>query len=334
MTLEEIQVEFSALGFPKYRASQVNSWLLNGTHQFSDMTNLSLDMRKKLDEMYLIPTIQIADKQNSNLDSTVKYLFRLSDGQYIESVVMEYKYGYTICVSTQAGCKMGCDFCATGKGGFNRNLAPSEILLQVQKASEDLQLRISNVVLMGMGEPLDNYDNVIRFLELISSPEGLNIGMRHITLSTCGLCDKIYELADEKLQLTLSISLHAPNNKIRDKLMPINKKYPIEQLIKACKYYINKTNRRISFEYAMIHGVNDNIDCAKELSNLLRNMNCHVNLIPVNEIKDTKYSKSNSEQLIDFCNILSKDGINATIRRTLGKDIDASCGQLKGKKLQ
>lgn len=333
MTKAQIQSEFIPLGLPKYRTTQVYAWLSRSTCQFSDMNNLSKQLRQQLQELYFIPTIVIKRKQQSKVDSTVKYLFELYDGQFIESVVMKYKYGYTICVSTQAGCKMNCDFCATGKGGFFRNLAPSEMLLQVQKALEDLDIRISNIVLMGMGEPFDNYDNVLKFLQLVSSDDGLNVGMRHITISTCGLCDKIIKFTDENLQATLSISLHAPNDNIRNNLMPISKKYPMDELINSCRYYCDKTSKRISFEYAMIYGVNDSENCAYELSSLLRDLSCHVNLIPVNEIRETTYSKSKVNNIKRFKYILEKNNINVTVRRTLGSDIDASCGQLKGKEI-
>ena len=276
-----------------------------------------------------ISVANIEKKLVSRYDKTVKYLFCLNDGEYIESVVMTYRHGYSICVSTQVGCKMGCTFCATGKSGFSRSLTASEILAQIEAAQKDLNIRISNVVLMGMGEPLDNFDNVIRFLKLVSNENGLNIGMRHITLSTCGIVPKIYELAEYKFGLTLSVSLHAPDNETRSKTMPVNNRYPIEQLIKACRDYFDITGRRVSFEYAMIDGVNDDKDCALKLSKLLKGMNCHVNLIPVNSVEGTGYQKSRTERQKVFVEILSKHGITATIRRTLGSDINASCGQLR-----
>ena len=332
MTLEEIKNEVIKLQLPAYRAKQIYSWLQHkGVTDFEHMTNLSNDLRQKLNEKFFISNTNIEKRLASNIDNTVKYLYVLNDGKYIESVLMQYHHGYSMCISTQAGCKMNCSFCATGKGGFERNLLPSEMLSQIQTAQIDNNIRISNVVLMGMGEPLDNYDNVLRFLKLVSSEDGMNIGMRHISLSTCGIVDKIYDLMQEKLQLTLSISLHAPNDEIRNKLMSINKKWGINSLLKACKEYIEHTGRRISFEYAMINGVNDSIQCANELASRLHGMICHVNLIPVNSIENGQYQKSSKEHLYKFIEILEKNGITATIRRTLGSDIAASCGQLKGK---
>ena len=262
-------------------------------------------------------------------DDTVKYLYRLNDGELIESVVMKYKYGYTICVSSQVGCKMGCKFCASGIAGFIRNLTPSEILSQIYKAQKDLGIRISHIVMMGVGEPLDNYDNIIKFLSLVSDENGINIGMRNISLSTCGVVTGIYKLMEEKLQLTLSISLHAPNDEIRSRTMPVNDRWNIDELLNACKDYIKVTNRRISFEYAMISGVNDSDECARELASKLKGMLCHVNLIPVNSVKERSYRKSSKDRMEAFIRILAKYGINATVRRTLGSDINASCGQLR-----
>ena len=329
MYLDELKQDFTDNGQPSYKASQVYKWLSKGSSNFSEMSDISKEMRKFLDSKYYISVAIIENKLVSAYDSTVKYLFRFNDNAFVESVVMKYKHGYSICISTQVGCKMNCDFCATGKSGFLRNLTAAEMLSQIQAAQQDLGVRISNIVLMGMGEPLDNYDNVIRFLNLVSSNEGINIGMRHISLSTCGLVGKIYQLADLKLQLTLSISIHAPNDKLRNKIMPINKKYNLEELLQSCKYYINKTNRRISFEYAMISGFNDSEACARELASKLSGMLCHVNLIPVNPIRQSNYKKSNKSNLDSFIKILSKNKITATVRRTLGSDISASCGQLK-----
>ena len=332
--LDEIENNFKILSIPKYRAKQVFSWLAKGVETFDDMTDLSIDLRNSLKERYYIPSVKIEKKLESKHDETIKYLFKLDDGEFIESVLMKYKHGYSICVSTQVGCKMGCKFCATGNSGFSRNLKPSEMLSQIQKANLDNNIRISNIVLMGMGEPLDNYENVIRFLKLVSSSDGINIGMRHISLSTCGLVREIYKLAEENFQLTLSVSLHAPNDEIRNKIMPVNKKYNVEELISACKYYISKNNRRISFEYAMIDGVNDSEFCAKKLSKLLKNMLCHVNLIPVNSSgkEDNNFQKSKKENIQKFIKILEYNKIPVTVRRTLGDDILASCGQLRRKK--
>ncbi|MEE3333794.1 MAG: 23S rRNA (adenine(2503)-C(2))-methyltransferase RlmN [Ruminococcus sp.] len=316
-------------GFPKFRAKQIYGWLNKGVCEFEQMRNIPKNLIDFLNSSCYISVANIEKKLVSRYDKTVKYLFRLFDGEFVETVVMSYRHGYSICVSTQVGCKMGCTFCATGKSGFSRSLNSSEILAQIESAQKDLNVRISNIVLMGMGEPLDNFDNVIRFLKLVSSEDGLNIGMRHITLSTCGVVPKIYELAKYNFALTLSVSLHAPDNETRSKTMPINNVYPIEQLITACRDYFNTTGRRISFEYAMIDGVNDTDECAEKLSKLLKGLNCHVNLIPVNSVKGTGYKKSRLDRQRDFINILNKNSITATVRRTLGSDIDASCGQLK-----
>ncbi len=333
-TSQELSQEIKALGLPAFRAEQIFKWLHEkSVTSFDEMLNLPKNIREKLAELYYISVATIEKKQISCYDGTIKYLFKLYDGEYIESVLMNYHHGYTLCISTQVGCKMGCTFCATGKSGFSRNLTPSEMLAQIQSAQVDNNIRISNIVLMGMGEPLDNFDNVIKFLSLVSSDKGINIGMRHITLSTCGVVPKMYELAKLKLQITLSVSLHAPNDEIRSRTMPINNKYGVNELIKACRDYAKTTNRRITFEYAMIDGVNDSDKCAKELAQLVKGMLCHINLIPVNSVNGTAYQKSKRQRLIEFSNILEKNGVPATIRRTLGSDIDASCGQLRRKKL-
>lgn len=329
-TLAELREELGTLGLPKYRADQVYSWLHRGVTDFSQMSNLSKALREDLSQRYDIAWAEIRQKQVSK-DGTVKYLFRLPDGEHVESVLMRYHHGTSICISTQVGCKMNCSFCATGKSGFSRNLSASEILSQVQATSLDEGERISHIVLMGMGEPLDNYDNVLRFLELVTSPEGLNVSMRHISLSTCGLVDRIYDLADKRLQLTLSVSLHAPNDEIRSRTMPVNRRWNMEQLLKACKYYCERTGRRISFEYAMISGVNDMDWCAKELASRLKGILAHVNLIPVNDVTGTGYKKSGLERQKRFVSLLEERGVTATVRRTLGSDIDASCGQLRRK---
>lgn len=331
MTLEEIKEELNEMGQPEYRAKQIYIWLHKGVESFDEMSNISKDLREKLSLNYEIFSCTIEKRLVSVYDDTKKYLLRLNDGEYVEAVLMKYHHGYSICISTQVGCKMGCSFCATGKGGFFRNLRASEILSQIQVIQKRENIKVSNIVLMGMGEPLDNYDNVVRFLRLVSSKDGMNIGLRHISLSTCGLVDKIYKLADEKLPVTLSLSLHAPNDKIRSKTMPISKKWNIEEVIEACKYYISKTNRRVSFEYALIAGVNDSDECAYELAKRLKGMLCHINLIPVNNVKETNYKKSDIKRQEHFKNILIKKGLNATIRRTLGADINASCGQLRRK---
>ena len=329
-TLSELRQELGDLGLPKYRAEQVYRWLHRGVTDFSQMSDLSKALREELSQKYDLYSAQVERKQVSK-DGTVKYLFRLHDGEYVESVLMHYHHGSSICISTQVGCKMNCSFCATGKSGFSRDLAASEIVSQVLAASLDAGERISHIVLMGMGEPLDNYQNVLRFLELVTSPEGLNVSMRHISLSTCGLVDKIYDLADRKLQLTLSISLHAPNDEIRSRTMPVNRRWNMEELLRACKYYSDKTGRRISFEYAMISGVNDMDWCARELAGRLWGILAHVNLIPVNDVTGTGYKKSGLDRQKRFVALLEERGVTATVRRTLGSDIDASCGQLRRK---
>lgn len=329
LTLREFEAAFTSFGQPAFRALQVYRWLQRGVSSFEEMTDLSKSFRAELAERFCIPQVFLIRKQISALDGTVKYLFRLLDGEYVESVLMKYHHGYSVCISSQVGCKMGCTFCATGKSGFSRDLKASEILSQVQAVQADAQSRISNIVLMGMGEPLDNYENVLRFLELVSSSEGMNIGMRHISLSTCGVVDKIYALADKKLQLTLSVSLHAPNDVIREKTMPINRRWGIKELLDACRYYAKTTGRRISFEYAMISGVNDSDACAAELAQRLYGILSHVNLIPVNNVSGNGYIKSSPERCKKFIRILEAKGITATVRRTLGSDIDASCGQLR-----
>ncbi len=325
----EIEKLLTENGFQKFRAKQVVSWLQKGVTSFSQMTNIPKQLQQFLSDNCYICTATIERKLVSKLDSTVKYLFSFADQECVESVVMKYHHGYSICVSTQVGCRMGCTFCATGKSGYSRNLTASEIMAQIVSALKDLDIRISNIVLMGMGEPLDNYDNVVRFLKLVSDENTLNIGMRHITLSTCGVVPKIYELADLGLQITLSVSLHAPDDETRSSTMPINNAYNIDALLKACRYYIKKTNRRISFEYAMIDSVNDTDACATLLAKRLKGMLCHVNLIPVNSVKGTDYVKSKIERQQSFVDILSRNGVTATVRRTLGSDINASCGQLK-----
>lgn len=320
-----------AMGAPAFRASQIAQWLRRGVSSFEEMTNLPAGMRQALAQQYRIPSVEIERKLVSKLDGTVKYLFRLSDGELIEAVLMQYQHGTSMCISTQAGCKMGCAFCATGMGGYRRNLTAYEMVGQILLAQKDEGRRVSNVVLMGMGEPLDNYDHVLAFLQRVSDPQGLNIGMRHISLSTCGVVDRIYELMAHRFQLTLSVSLHAPNDEIRGKIMPINKKWGIDALLTACRDYAAATKRRISFEYAMISGVNDSDACAKELAGRLRGMLCHVNLIPANDVSGRPFQKSSRERLMRFTEILTKKGIPTTVRRSLGADIEAACGQLRGK---
>lgn len=331
MTLSEIEEKVVSLGFPKFRAKQIYEWLLKGVNSFDEMKNVPSAVKEALSKDCIITFAKIEKKFCSKLDETVKYLFSLYDGEFIESVVMKYNHGYSICVSSQVGCNMGCKFCASTIAGKSRDLTAGEILSQIYSASNDLGIRISNVVLMGMGEPLDNFDQVMRFLELVGEEKGLSIGMRHISLSTCGIVDKIYELMDKKLQLTLSVSLHAPNDKLRNTIMPINKRYNVQELIKACRDYTETTGRRISFEYALIKGFNDTEECAKELKNLFKGMLAHINLIPANPVHKGKFEKPDKGAVYRFCELLNSYGLNATVRRTLGSDIDASCGQLRAK---
>lgn len=334
MTLDELTDFVTENGFPKFRAKQIYDWLYKNVTDFDNMRNIPADLKAFLKSSSYISVANIEKKLVSRYDKTVKYLFSFNDGECVESVVMSYKHGYSICISTQVGCKMGCTFCATGKSGFSRGLAPSEMLGQIEAAQRDLNIRISNIVLMGMGEPLDNFDNVVKFLRLVSSDNGLNIGMRHITLSTCGIVPKIYELAKLHLGITLSVSLHAPNDEIRQRTMPIARKYSIEELLKACSDYFKTTGRRVTFEYSMISGVNDSDENARELAKRLEGTQSHVNLIPVNTVEGTGYLKSNIKRQQAFIKILAAKNIGATVRRTLGSDINASCGQLKRKHIE
>ena len=332
--LNELKEELINIGEKPFRAEQIFKWLYQEkVKSFDDMTNLSLELREKLKQNYTICNFNILNKQESK-DGTIKYLFDVLDGNAIETVLMSYHHGYSICVSTQIGCKMGCKFCASTGINFIRNLSSGEIVEQLIAVEQDTGVKISNVVFMGIGEPLDNYDNVVNSIRIINNPKGINIGARHISVSTSGLVPKIYKLAEENIQCTLSISLHATNNKKRSSMMPVNDSYPIEELIKACKDYIQKTNRRISFEYALAKDNNDNLEDAKELVKLLKGMICHVNLIPINKIENGKFDKSSNENIIKFRDYLNDHGIVATIRRELGSDIDAACGQLRRKKLK
>ena len=332
--LNKLKEELIRIGEKPFRAEQIFKWLYQEkVKSFDDMTNLSLELREKLKQNYTMCNFKILRKQESK-DGTIKYLFDVLDGNAIETVLMSYHHGYSICVSSQIGCKMGCKFCASTGINFIRNLSSGEIVEQILAVEQDTGYRISNVVLMGIGEPLDNYDNVVNAIHIINNPKGINIGARHISLSTSGLVPKIYKLAEENIQCTLSISLHATNNKKRSSMMPVNDAYPIEELIKACKDYIEKTHRRISFEYALAKDNNDNIEDAKELVKLLKGMICHVNLIPINKIENGKFDKSSNENIIKFRDYLNDHGIVATIRRELGSDIDAACGQLRRKNLE
>lgn len=329
----ELENFLKELGEPKFRAGQIFEWLSKGVESFDEMTNISKQTREKLSKVSFVSTLKVREKYVSKLDKTTKYLFELPDGNCIESVVMYYNHGISICISSQVGCRMGCGFCASTIGGLYRSLTAGEILNQVIFAQKDIGERISNIVMMGIGEPLDNFENVKKFLRNVNHEKGLNIGYRHISLSTCGLVPKIYELAKENMPITLSVSLHAPNNEIRNSIMPVNKKYPVEELIRACKDYIKTTTRRISFEYSLISGVNDSMENADELARLLKGMLCHVNLIPVNKIEEREYKKGNKQEIRAFCERLQSRGINATVRRELGSDIQASCGQLRKKLL-
>lgn len=333
LTFEELNNEISGLSQPSFRSGQIYSWLHEkGVCSFDDMTNISKALKETLKEKYFIPHCTIESKYVSRLDDTVKYLFRLYDGEYIESVVMKYKYGYTICISSQVGCKMGCRFCASTLAGFKRNLLPAEMESQIHTAQNDLGIRISHIVLMGIGEPLDNYDNVISFLRTVNDDRGLNISLRDVTISTCGVVPKIYDLMNENMPVTLTLSLHAPNDRLRSSMMPVNDKWGVDEAIKACRDYAIKTSRRVSFEYTLINNVNDTRQCAQELASKLKGFICHVNLIPVNDVEERGNVRSSDYSIRKFQETLYSLGINATIRRTLGKDINASCGQLRRKR--
>ena len=331
MTLAELTEELSSLGEPKFRAGQIYTWLHRGARSFDEMTNLSKALREKLAAQYELTCPSVARRLQSARDGTIKYLWRLADGNCVESVLMRYHHGNTVCISCEVGCPMGCAFCASTRGGLVRRLRPSEMLDQVLFTQLDSGLPVSNIVLMGIGEPLDNYDTVLRFLQLVNSPEGMNIGMRHISLSTCGLVDKIDSLAQQDLQLTLSVSLHAPTDEIRSGIMPINRQYNVETLLAACKRYFERTGRRISFEYAMIRGLNDTPEMADILIKKLRGIAAHVNLIPLNEVAESPLKPSYPDVVRAFQQRLEAHGIPATVRRTLGGDINASCGQLRRK---
>ena len=331
MTQAEIAQLLKSMGEPAFRAKQVYTWLHKGVRSYDEMTNLPKSLRDKLAAEYPFYPPQVIRKQESQKDGTIKYLWELADGNCVETVLMRYHYGNTVCISTEVGCRMGCAFCASTLGGLVRPLEPCEMLDQVLFTQVDSGLPISHIVLMGIGEPLDNYDNVMRFLELVNSADGMNISMRHISLSTCGIVPGIDRLAEEKLQLTLSVSLHAPTDQIRNTIMPVNKAYPTEELLQACRRYYEKTNRRISFEYAMIGGVNDTEEAAKTLLKRLKGLPAHMNLIPLNHVEESPLKPSTRQAVQRFQKILEEGGIPATVRRTLGSDIDASCGQLRRK---
>ena len=329
MTLAELGTELKVLGEPAFRAKQIYRWMHRGVRDFSEMTDISRSLRERLTAEYTLVSPTVARRLQSQKDGTIKYLWRLMDGNCVESVLMRYHYGNTICISSEVGCRMGCAFCASPRGGLVRRLEPSEMLDQVLFSQLDSGLPISHIVLMGIGEPLDNFDEVMRFLENITSPEGVNIGMRNISLSTCGLVPKIDMLAEKKLQLTLSVSLHAPNNQIRSSMMPVNDAYPVEQLIQTVRRYQDITGRRVSFEYSMVRGVNDSDACAKQLADLIRGMGAHVNLIPINPVDGSPYSATDAANVRRFQQKLESLGVNATVRRRLGSEISAACGQLR-----
>lgn len=331
MTIPELEAYLAELGEAKFRAKQIFTWMHRGAASFEEMTNLPKTLRSKLEERCTLTALRVERKQVSKLDGTVKYLWRLEDDNCVETVLMRYKHGNTVCVSTEIGCAMGCAFCASTIGGLVRRLTAGEIVSQVIFTQKESGLPVSNIVLMGIGEPLDNFDSVLRFLELVNHPDGMNIGMRHISLSTCGLTEKIDKLADLQLQLTLSVSLHAPDDETRSKIMPVNRAFSVEQLFQSCRRYFEKTGRRISYEYAMIDGVNDSDAQADLLASHLRGVPGHVNLIPLNDVRESKLKPS--RRVAAFQKRLESHGITVTVRRRLGSDIDASCGQLRRKTL-
>ncbi|QUH26218.1 23S rRNA (adenine(2503)-C(2))-methyltransferase RlmN [Serpentinicella alkaliphila] len=334
LTLEEVENLIVSLGEKKFRGKQIFQWVNKGVKSIDEMTNISKDLQKKLKDRAYITNSTIYKKQVSKIDGTTKYLFALEDGNLIEGVIMIYKHGITACISSQIGCAMGCSFCASTINGLVRHLRAGEMIDQILLMQQDLGKRISNIVLMGSGEPLHNFEGVIHFLKIVNDENGLNIGNRHMTLSTCGLVPEIKKLADLQIPINLAISLHAATDEVRVKTMPIAKKYSIKELIDGCKYYLSKNNRRITFEYALIKGVNDSETDANNLSSLLKGLLCHVNLIPVNTIDENSFKKSNENQILKFQSILRKSGIEATIRREMGSDIDAACGQLRNKYLE
>ncbi len=329
-TIEELTEEFLSMGEKKFRANQVFEWLhKRGVTEFSKMTNLSVDLREKLEKRYRLVSLREVKRLASAQDETVKFLFALPDDKVIESVFMKYKHGNSVCISSQAGCRMGCRFCASTLGGLERNLLPSEMLEQIYRIQELTGERVSNVVVMGTGEPMDNYENLVRFLRLISVPEGQGMSLRNITVSTCGIVENMRRFAEEGLPVTLALSLHAPNDEARKRLMPVANRYALKDVLEACDYYFEKTGRRISYEYSLVAGENDTEEEADALGKLLRGKNCHVNLIPVNPIKEREYKQSSFKNVLNFRKRLEKYNINVTIRRELGADIGAACGQLR-----
>lgn len=332
LNFKELKAFVEEIGEKAFRAKQIYEWIhVKNADSFDEMTNLSKNFRELLKEKSYLTVLRKEEVQVSKIDGTRKYLFSLSDGNVIESVLMRYKHGNSVCISSQVGCRMGCRFCASTLDGLVRGLTPAEMIDQIYQIGKDIGERISNVVVMGTGEPMDNFDNLIKFIEILTDENGINISQRNLTVSTCGIVPKIKELADKKLSITLALSLHASNQEKRKELMPVANKYDIEDVIEACKYYFDVTGRRITFEYSLVGGVNDTDLDAKELSNLIKGMNCHVNLIPVNPIKERDYVQSNSNVITAFKNKLEKNGINVTIRREMGRDIDGACGQLRKK---
>jgi 23S rRNA (adenine2503-C2)-methyltransferase len=334
MDINELGQFLQSMGQQKFRAKQIFSWIARGASDFDEMTDLSKQLRQELKLFATVSGLSIRKKFVSSIDGTIKYLLELSDGNIIESVLMKYIHGYTACISSQIGCKMGCSFCASTIAGFRRDLTGGEMLEQILAIQRDSGVKVGNVVIMGIGEPFDNYDNVMKFIRLVHEPEGLNIGYRHITVSTCGLVPEILRFADENMQVNLAVSLHAPNDQIRRRIMPVGRKYCIDKIIEACKIYTEKTRRRITFEYALIEGVNDSPDNAAELASRLRGLLCHVNLIPVNSVKETGYRHSVRRKIDEFAALLTKRGIETTIRRELGSDINAACGQLRRSEME
>ena len=330
MTLEELELAVKELGEKKFRAKQIFEWFHKRlASSLDEMNNLPKNLKEKLQEKYEAAELKEVETYVSRIDGTRKYLFQLNDGNMIESVLMKYKHGNSVCISSQAGCRMGCRFCASTLGGLDRNLLPSEMLGQIYYIQKDTGERVSNVVVMGTGEPLDNYENLLRFIRLLTDEKGLNLSQRNLTVSTCGLVPKIRELADEKLQMTLAISLHASNDEMRKSLMPVANQYSMEDLLAACKYYFDRTGRRITFEYSLVAGVNDSEENARELAGRLKGLNCHVNLIPVNPVRERSFVRSTRQAVENFKINLEKCGINGTIRREMGSDIDGACGQLR-----
>ena len=330
LSLDELKIEMESIGEKAFRAKQVYEWLHTKlADSFEEMTNLSKDLREKLDGAYRIPSVKMLERQVSNQDGTNKFLFQLEDGNVVESVLMRYKHGNSVCISSQVGCRMGCKFCASTIGGLERNLLPSEMLGQIYQIQKISGERVSNIVIMGTGEPLDNYDNFVRFIRLVSDENGLNISQRNITVSTCGIVPNIKRLAEEGFQITLALSLHGSTQEKRKTLMPIANKYELSEVLDACDYYFEKTGRRISFEYSLVQGVNDREEDARELIGILKPRNCHLNLIPVNPIKERDFQKPSRKSAEEFKNRIEKSGVNVTIRREMGSDIDGACGQLR-----